>query len=515
MRSSDPEHIAEELASAGIRTIFGIPGSGASGSLIERAISLGSVFYLTHSESAGALMAGTLGLLSEKVAATAISIRGPGVANMIGGLTTCLLETMPMIGLIESATSGIRFAPHKWVRQSEMLSAATKAVFAGNSQTTLLNITNSSEEDPPGPVAAILREFSLESRSRVESLAQSDLPRLTEIAEWAGHKPSRPIAIAGAAAGRWGWANSISRLSIPIFTTSSAKGIIDERLSAAAGVFTGNGGENSVERHLLAEADLVVGFGVRSSELLSRPQFACNSINVDSHRRCSGFVETLPPVAFDLVVDALNGAVWGIDEIELHRSHLEQLLLEGHFLVPHVVRILQQHAPYARVVSDTGNFSTVIEQMWRATKPRGWLGASNSKSMGAAIPIGVGAAIARPHEPTVVIVGDGGIGMHFAELKLALEAKSRLLVILMSDGRLSSADPNPRESRLGVDPFLVPRPHWAAVAQSLGFSSFAVEDYQSCESAIQNWSTSSTNPPTFIQVSFPADRYSRMTLPLI
>ena len=81
----------------------------------------------------------------------------------------------------------------------------------------------------------------------------------------------RPLVIAGAVAIRQGWGAVLATLSIPVFSTASAKGVIDETLPHAAGIYTGAGLEETPEALLLAETDLVVGLGLRPARSWLRP----------------------------------------------------------------------------------------------------------------------------------------------------------------------------------------------------------------------------------------------------
>ena len=79
---------------------------------------------------------------------------------------------------------------------------------------------------------------------------------------------SRPLVVCGS----WCLGNDdfapLGSLALPVLTTPAAKGLVPETAAHAAGVLTGAGKALAPERALLAEADLVVGFGLRAGELI-------------------------------------------------------------------------------------------------------------------------------------------------------------------------------------------------------------------------------------------------------
>src|SRR5262245_40657460 len=91
----------------------------------------------------------------------------------------------------------------------------------------------------------------------------------------------RPIILAGTLALRRGWSDRLNGLSIPVFSIAAAKGVVDETVSPAAGVYTGVGPHRAPETSLLPQADLVIGLGLRAGEVLKASPFHCPAINID------------------------------------------------------------------------------------------------------------------------------------------------------------------------------------------------------------------------------------------
>ena len=68
---------------------------------IDSIIKENITFHTTHFEGSAAIMAGTIGRISG-LAGISISIKGPGLANMIPGLAVCHFENFPLIAICES-----------------------------------------------------------------------------------------------------------------------------------------------------------------------------------------------------------------------------------------------------------------------------------------------------------------------------------------------------------------------------------------------------------------------------
>ena len=91
----------------------------------------------------------------------------------------------------------------------------------------------------------------------------------------------RPVVILGSLATRRAWGKELARCRGPLFTTASAKGILDESSPYSAGVFTETGKELAPESHLFENADLVIGAGLRNTEVVTPHAFGAPLIILD------------------------------------------------------------------------------------------------------------------------------------------------------------------------------------------------------------------------------------------
>ena len=115
----------------------------------------------------------------------------------------------------------------------------------------------------------------------------------------------------------------------------------------------------------------------------------------------------------------ISKKTWGQDLIATYLETLEKELFLAEWMPANVFRQIQQSLPDSTAVLDTGLFCTIGETVWRAGKPENFLGSSNGRFMGTAIPTAIGFAVSSKIE-TVCFAGDGGIRNYFPEIKLAV-----------------------------------------------------------------------------------------------
>ena len=86
---------------------------------------------------------------------------------------------------------------------------------------------------------------------------------------------------------------------------------------------------------------------------------------------------------------------------------------------------------------DAGAHMLVAMPMWSVEDPDRVLISNGLATMGFALPAAIGAAFARPGEPVVCLVGDGGIGMVLAELETLARCRIDVTVVVFNDATLS------------------------------------------------------------------------------
>lgn len=510
--------LAKAMAQRGVGQVFGIPGSGPSLVLLDALEKEGVSFYLTHFEGTAVLMAGAVGRLSGKAGA-AIGIKGPGLANMVPGLSACLLEALPVVTISEAyLPSTPDSKSHKRMNHHGLLSAAAKGVrFLAKRGPGFSELADWAEREVPGPVHLEISGSTVEEEEGIPSeVGQGDKIGQADEALRMIQRSSRPILILGTMAMRLRHKlTALDGLSIPVFTVAAAKGTIDERLPQSAGVYTGVGLERTPEHKAMAEADLIVCIGLRHNEVLNAAPFRCRSVNIDTlgSKYCGGFrFDAVLTDAEDVIpasIEGLAGKDWGMDLIEESRKRMRDHLLSGPFLPAKVFEIVEHHfAHKCRLVLDTGNFCTIGEHIWRVPAPDLYLASGQGRYMGVGLPLALGAAIYDQETVTAVFLGDGGVGMFVADIKLAAQYRLPLIVVLLTDGFFSSVRTTSLKDHLTEKPVTIHQPSWIKAVEGFGVRSEMIRNEVELGEVLSSWSP--RNGPLFLEIPFNADDYQKM-----
>jgi acetolactate synthase I/II/III large subunit len=498
--------IAEDIARVAGGIAFGILGGGPSLEVADAIERSGGRFHTTRFEGAAALMAGAVGRLTGQPG-VAIAIKGPGLANMAAGLATCRLEDFPVLAVAEAYGRGTGTEKaHKRLDQEALASAVTKARQGLADPDAAVLLTALAVAERPGPVLLELADTGA-SLGLVSPTGERNIDLLLRVIENA----ARPLVIAGSLAGRQGWTASLNALAIPVFSTASAKGVVDEKLPHAAGVYTGAGRALAPEHSVLKQADLAVGFGLRTHELLLAG-LPMPAVNVDDIDLAPGFALVGAASMADgpLVLAALGAKrPWGANAIAEAKARMRAALLAGPFLPAQAFTILARHLAGARLVLDTGLFCTMGEHLWEASQPDLYLSSGQGRSMGAALPMAVAAAMARPEVPTVLAIGDGGIGMFFMELSLASAERAPLLILFMHDGTQASVRHRAVVGGLTERPLIYLTPDWVAVASALGLIAQRVDNASDLCAFVTRWVPQ--QGPALVEIRFDPEPYRVMT----
>ncbi|GAF89877.1 unnamed protein product, partial [marine sediment metagenome] len=124
------------------------------------------------------------------------------------------------------------------------------------------------------------------------------------------------------------------------------------------------------------------------------------------------------------------------------------------------------------------------------------------------LPMAVAAAVYDRDIPTVVFLGDGGIGMFIAEIKIAVINRLPLIVVLMSDGYFGSIRWRSIRDGLTEKPVTINQPSWQKVVKGLGATAVRAKSGEEIESILYSWNPSIG--PLFIEIPFDPDDYMEM-----
>lgn len=514
--------LAQLLVDQGLTHAFGVTGSGSSWALITELERLGVRYYPAAHEASAAIMAGAVCRVTGRPSVS-ISIKGPGLANMLPGMIYNRFEGCPALSVSEAYSDDApSFRMHKRLDHRVLIAPVVKATTTlDHIDEELPRLVRLAAQEIPGPVhidlchrgtedAPPLRVQESEGETSVTD-RRADVIRLVQQAQ-------RPVLVVGSLATRRPWASRLASLRIPVLTTVAAKGVLDERLPQSAGVFTGDGKALAPESWLFDDADLVVGIGLRNTEVLSPRPFGKPTVLLDEveARFAEGFGaevvwEWMLLASAGEVLEALHGKDWGFEQVAERRRVLEHALVNGQWLPSVCFGVLNRLEPPYAVVLDTGSFCTIGEHLLQAGPDRVVLGSSNSRAMGCAIPTAVGVALSKPGWPVYCVVGDGGMRMYPAELRLAVHKRLPLCVMLMTDGRYGSIACVPQPRPMSERAVTIPETSWWETMDAWGYAASTVDSQEEVAEQLSAWDR---RGPLFIQAAFDPVPYAEMTAQL-
>lgn len=299
-----------------------------------------------------------------------------------------------------------------------------------------------------------------------------------------------------------------TKYQIPVATTLKAKGVFPEDDPLSLGVF-GYAGTHHATRALLNTnkedsncpnknvADntllLVLGSSLNQRDTMRwddhlEPTAGIYQVDVDTTIFSKNF-----PIDYPINADAKTLLKWLLDDNQAHQLdvlkkgnenrqqwlatvkqspryyQMDDLQSEATPIHPaRVIAELQQIAPNnTLIVGDSGAHRAFIGHYWNSNRPRSYLTATALAPMGWAIPAGIGAKIACPENPCVVVTGDGCMLMNGIELQTAAHHNIPLIIVVINNSALGNVYLR-AESAIAKKITTLSTHDWVAFSRSLG-----------------------------------------------
>jgi acetolactate synthase-1/2/3 large subunit len=311
-------------------------------------------------------------------------------------------------------------------------------------------------------------------------------------------RAQRPVLLVGQ--GAFGAASPVRELAehlgAPVFSTASGRGVLPED-HALALCFDGERGNVAVINELVASSDLVLvlgcklgfsgslGFALRlPSERVVRVDTSEDILRVTCPAKMA-FVESVEAFLERVVPEIAKGprthaGIWKKDEIARWARRLREPAVD----VPEPIvqgtetgrladffSALRSALPRDGIVcADSGLHQQLLRRHFDVLAPRGLLFPSDYQSMGFGLPAAIGAKLAAPERPVVVVLGDGGFAMSGLELLTAVREDVSLTVIVFNDGQLGRIRLSQLAASGRTNSVALSNPDFAAFASAVGAS---------------------------------------------
>ncbi len=471
MRAVDA--VMECLKAEGVDVVFGYPG-GANLPTYDAFVDAGIRHILVRHEAGGGHAAEGYAKASGKVGVV-FATSGPGATNIVTPLTDAMMDSVPIVaftgqvrtdllgtdGFQEADTFGITMPI---VKHSFMIQHPAEI------PRVVHEAFHIARTGRPGPVLIDLPVDLTRAEIDYEPVGDVRLPgyqpttegnsKQIRIAAKAIANARRPVLYAGGGVVNAGASSELAELAtvdrIPVTCTLMGLGAFPAPHPQWLGMLGMHG--TRAANYAMDEADLIVAVGARFddritgklSEFAPRAKFihidvdpAEISKNVPAHIPIVGdaknILQRLVTEYRALGADGARLAEWW-ERIEGWRTQYPlryddstDAEIKPQFLIE---KLYEATGGEAIVASDVGQHQMWTAQYFHFNKPRRWINSGGLGTMGFGLPAGMGAAVARPDVPTIVITGDGSIQMNAQELATCTEFRIPVKVFIANNGYL-------------------------------------------------------------------------------
>ena len=512
MEMTGAQILIESFLREGVEHIFGYAGATICPAVDALKAHPEIGYTLVRTEQNAGHMASGYARVSGKVGVCMVT-SGPGATNLITGIATAYMDSIPMVAVTGQVPSGLLgrdifqevditgavtpFTKHNYlVKDAAKLPQVVKEAFylasTGRPGPVLIDIPIDIQEqrveDPVFPEEVNIRGYK-------PSVKGNDL-QIKRVAE-AISKARQPVICAGG--GVW-LANArdelvelAERYAIPVVKTMMGLSVLPTDHPLNLGMIGAHG--NRCANKALAKSDLLIMVGSRAADraIISpeeiQRRMATIHIDVDPAEIGKNMQAAIPLVGdvkailrqlLVLEVPAPDAAEWRERLREYRRAELTREFprREGSVFPGTVIRKLGQRLDDdAAVCVDVGQ-NQIFTCKYLPQKHGRLLTSGGLGTMGYALPAAIGVKVAQPDRQTVVVCGDGSFQMAMNELAAIRCADMDVKIVLFRNHVLGLVHQiqraTPYHGPFGVD--LDGSPDFAAIAAAYGIPSLTVDD---------------------------------------
>ena len=470
-RLTGAEILWATLVGEGVTTVFGYPG-GAILPVYDALRKFPIHHVLVRHEQGAAHMADGYARASGKVG-VAIATSGPGATNLITGIATAMLDSIPMVCITGNVSSKILgtdafqevditgitlpVTKHNFlVTRTEDIAAAVRSAFqiaqSGRPGPVLVDITKDAQQ----ATAIFDYEAAKPKPYRPHPMLKVEDSSIAEAAELI-RNAKRPIILAGHGVMQSNAMEQVRALAersqTPVALTLLGLGAFPASHPLNLGMM-GMHGEAWVNDAIQA-ADLLIACGMRFDDRVtgSLSTYAQKSkkihIEVDpaevnkNVKVDVALIGDLREVLEQLLprIGGRDGSSW-LKTIDASKGavavrDIKNLPDSGHLYAAHVMHDLWRiTGGNAIVVTDVGQHQMWEAQYFHHEHPRTLVTSGGLGTMGFALPAAIGAKFACPEKEVWVIAGDGGFQMTASELATIVQEKIKINIAVINNGFL-------------------------------------------------------------------------------
>ncbi|HET6485994.1 MAG TPA: biosynthetic-type acetolactate synthase large subunit [Spirochaetia bacterium] len=497
MKLSGASLLIELLKRQGVEIVAGIPG-GANLPLYDAQGQSSIRHILVRHEQAGGFVAQGMAR-STGTAAACFATSGPGATNLLTAIADAKLDSIPIVAVTGQVPSKlIGTDAFQEVDTYGMSIPVTKHNFLVRSAAELLEVVPEAFRvalsDRPGPVLIDLPKDvqqaaievdgwpepgARETPSGPDGAVMARMARTIAAAE-------RPLLYIGGGAVASAAEEEIRTLSascsIPVVSTLMGLGVMPLEDPLYLGMIGMHG--SRATNFAVDRCDLLIALGVRFDDRAtgSIAGFAPKAkvIHLDIDEAEIGKIRRPDISAACDVKQALRRLLHLVGTADRPAWRAEIADLRAKYSLPEptdeshpgtLMKRLAAAAPENAVVTvDVGQHQMWAAQWWPVRHARSFLTSGGLGTMGFALPAAMGAALAHPDRPAVVLVGDGSMLINIQELATIAENELDVRICVLNNGHLGLVRQQ-QELFYGkryVASRFASRPDFAAIARGFG-----------------------------------------------
>ncbi len=412
-----------------------------------------NVFVPRH-EANMAFMADGFARVSGKIGVLVVT-PGPGLGNIVTGCMEARGDDIPLLVIhIDTGREEIgKGILHEVVEPENMFRYVTKKTFAVHGREDLVTKLEAARKmaiaERKGPVLISIPYTLLEKEVSSHDHSESDSIPPEQFNDLAGlekilTQKKRPVIIGGKSLMFEQARPLLDKIcmnsSIPFFTTTSGKGILNEESPWCFG----NVMQKGIAKEILSSADITVAIGTRLRDVDARRRGVKiqNLVHVDIDN--SWFDKNYPtsykvagkilPLLHDLEA-AVQGKTfeWPLQKLKKSQQKERQKLQKA-FLGFRLMNVVRESIPEdTAIVWDLNLMSYWAEYYYQVRHQHSFIMPRGISSIFYALPAAIGAKIARPEKPCLAICGDGGVLPTISELSTIRKYNIPIVVIIFNN----------------------------------------------------------------------------------
>ncbi|HEY7141135.1 MAG TPA: thiamine pyrophosphate-dependent enzyme [Methylomirabilota bacterium] len=497
-RMTGGQALVASLHREGVRVVFGLPGVQLYGAMAALRDEPEIRFIATRHEQATTYMADGYARAGGGFG-VALVVPGPGLLNASSGLSTAYSASSPVLvvaGQIPKARIGLNVGLlHEVNDQLDAIAPVTKwrqrVLEVAEIPAAIREAVRQLRTGRPRPVVVDIPPETLEDQGEATLLDPAPVERPSappaELERAAGVLAAarHPVIVAGGGVNLAGAHDALravaEHLQAGVVMTAEGKGAVSDAsdLSLGAALWP----DSPVRVHL-DRADVVLAVGTRLATVALQTAQQVIQIDVDpeeigrNHPRTFGLVGDAR-ATLERLADRLRAAGPPRPARRAEREAVRAATADADDQEPQasIQRSLRAGTPRdAIMIGDMTQIGYHSRPFWPVYEPRTYLTSSYSGNLGYGFPTALGAKVARPDRPVVVVCGDGGFLFNSQELSTAVRYGIPVVVVLFNDDSYGNVARDLDEAWGGTIGADLANPDFMRLAEAYGVTGFRAKE---------------------------------------